>query len=66
MLVSVTLKGAKPKSVIKTPVKDFSHKVGLETMIDLVKVMLLKDKAEIASKSPKPCHRTPYSSPRVS
>ena len=33
---------------------------------DPVKTTQLKDKAEIASKSPKPHQRMPYSSPRVS
>ena len=59
-------KGAKPKSTIKTPVRDSPHKTGLETTIDLVKVTQLKDKAEIASKSPKLHQRIPYSSPRGS
>ena len=60
-----TPKGAKPNSVIKTPMKDSLHKVGLETNIDPVHATQSKDKVEIASKSPKPCPRTPYSSPRV-
>ena len=62
----VTLKDVKPRSTIKTPVRDYLHKVGLETNIDLVKVIQLKNKVEIASESPKPHHRTPYSSPWVS
>ena len=62
----VTPKGAKPKSTMKTPVRDSPHKTGLETAIDLVKVTQLKNKAEIPSKSPKLCQRMSYSSPRVS
>ena len=48
-----TPKGAKPKSTIKTPVKDSPHKVGLETKIDLVKVTQSKDITEIPSKNPR-------------
>ena len=62
---SVTPQGAKPKSTIKTPVKDSLHKVGLETKIDPVKATLSTDNISIASKSPKLHARTPYSSPRV-
>ena len=62
----VTPKDAKPKSTIKTPERDSPHKARLETNIDPVKVTQLKDKAEIASKSPKTHIRMPYSSPRVS
>ena len=61
-----TPKGAKPKSTIKTPIKDSPHKTGLETNIDPMKVTQSTDKAEIASKSPKLHPRTPYSSPRIS
>ena len=46
--------------------KDSPHKVGLETKIDPSKVTLSKDNTEIASKSPKPCTRIPFSSPCVS
>ena len=61
-----TPKGAKPKRIIKTPMKDSLHKTGLETNIYPVKVTQLIEKTEIPSKSPKTCFRTPYSSPRVS
>ena len=61
-----TLKGAKPNSTIKTPVKESPHKVGLDTKIDPVKVTLSKDITELPSKSPKLCARTPYSSPYIS
>ena len=62
----VTPKCAKPKSTIKTPMRNSPHKTGLETTIDPVKVTQLKDKAEMPSKSPKPCQRMPYSSPQAS
>ena len=62
----VTLKGATPKSTIKTPVTDSPHKVGLETKIDQVKVTMPKAITEIPSKSPKLRTKTPYSSPHVS
>ena len=61
-----TLKGVKPKNTIKTPMKDSPHKEGLETKIDPVRVTQSKDHTQIASKSPKLGHRTPYSSPCVS
>ena len=38
----VTPKGAKPKSTMRTPVRDSPHKTGLETTIDLVKVTQLR------------------------
>ena len=60
-----TPKGARPKTM-KTPVRDSPHKIRSEMTSDPVKSTQLKDKAEMASKSPKPCQRMPYSSPRVS
>ena len=61
-----TAKGAKPKSTIKTPVKDSPHKEGLKTKIDPVRITQSKDNTEIDSKSPRPHPRIPYSSPRTS
>ena len=60
-----TLKGAKPKSTIKTLMNDSPHKKGLEMKIDPVKVTQSKDITELTSKSPKPHARTPHSSPHV-
>ena len=62
----VTPKGAKPKSTIKTPLKDSAHKDGLETKIDPVRITQPEDNTDEASKNPKQCPRTPYRSPHTS
>ena len=50
--INATLKGAKPKSILKTPMKDFPHKEGLETKIYPERIIQPNDNTEIASKSP--------------
>ena len=58
-------KGTRPKTM-KTLVRDSPHKTGLETKSYPVRTPQLTDKAEIASKSPRPHQKMPYSSPKVS
>ena len=57
-------KCARPKTM-KTPMRDSPHKTRSETKSDSMRTTQLTDKAEIASKSPKPHQRMPYSSPKV-
>ena len=62
----MTPKGVKPKSILKTPVKNSPPKEWLETKIDPMRITQSKDNTEIPSKSPKPHPRTPYSNPHTS
>ena len=63
----VTPKGVKPKSTLKTPVKNCTHKEGLDGKIDPVRITQSKDNIDIASKSPNWCpRRTPHRSPYTS
>ena len=43
----------KPKRILITPVKDSTHKEGLEEKNDPVRITQSKDKTDIANKNPK-------------
>ena len=63
----MTLKGAKPKGLLRTPVKDSTHKEGLEGKIDPVRIMHSKANTDIDSNNLTQCsRRTLQRSPRSS